>query len=74
MTDHNTREYLEKIKQQVFDILRDKEAAPSVGMHGTSIHPAASSLYAARPLLSEYRAMRLYARRVLMHSDAEIGA
>jgi histone deacetylase 1/2 len=37
MTDHNTPEYLDKIRQQVVDILRDKEAAPGVGMQGTSI-------------------------------------
>lgn len=34
MTDHNTPEYLDKIRQQVFDLLRDKEAAPGVQMHG----------------------------------------
>jgi hypothetical protein len=30
MTDHNTPKYLEKLKQNVFEILRDKDAAPSV--------------------------------------------
>ncbi|ORY24791.1 hypothetical protein BCR39DRAFT_545951 [Naematelia encephala] len=30
MTDHNTPEYLEKLKEVVFEILRDKNAAPSV--------------------------------------------
>jgi histone deacetylase 1/2 len=32
MTDHNTPEYLDKIREAVFEILRDKEAAPGVQM------------------------------------------
>ncbi|WVQ93303.1 histone deacetylase RPD3 [Kwoniella sp. CBS 9459] len=30
MTDHNTPEYLQKVKEAVFEVLRDKNAAPSV--------------------------------------------
>lgn len=30
MADHNTREYLDKVRESVFEMLRDKEAAPSV--------------------------------------------
>lgn len=33
MTDHNTREYLDKLKQTVFEMMRDKTAAPSVQIH-----------------------------------------
>ncbi|RXK35606.1 hypothetical protein M231_07136 [Tremella mesenterica] len=33
MTDHNTDEYLEKLKETVFEVLRDNIAAPSVQMH-----------------------------------------
>ncbi|KLT40983.1 hypothetical protein CC85DRAFT_286912 [Cutaneotrichosporon oleaginosum] len=33
MTDHNRREYLDKIREQVFEKLRDKPAAPSVQIH-----------------------------------------
>lgn len=32
MTDHNTPEYLDKIREAVFEILRDKAAAPGVQM------------------------------------------
>jgi hypothetical protein len=34
MTDHNTREYLDKLREAVFDVLRDENAAPSVQMQG----------------------------------------
>jgi histone deacetylase 1/2 len=34
MTDHNTPEYLEKLREAVFEVLRDKNAAPSVQIHG----------------------------------------
>lgn len=34
MTDHNTPEYLGKLKEAVFEILRDKNAAPSVPLQG----------------------------------------
>ena len=37
MTDHNTREYLDKLKETVFELLRDKTAAPSVQIHCKSI-------------------------------------
>ncbi|WWD21108.1 histone deacetylase RPD3 [Kwoniella shandongensis] len=30
MTDHNTPEYLQKVREAVFEVLRDKNAAPSV--------------------------------------------
>lgn len=30
MADHNTREYLDKVRESVFEMLRDKNAAPSV--------------------------------------------
>ncbi|KAK8843374.1 histone deacetylase RPD3 [Kwoniella newhampshirensis] len=30
MTDHNTPEYIQKVKEAVFEVLRDKNAAPSV--------------------------------------------
>jgi histone deacetylase 1/2 len=30
MTDHNTPKYLDKLKEAVFEMLRDKDAAPSV--------------------------------------------
>lgn len=30
MTDQNTPEYLQKVKEAVFEVLRDKNAAPSV--------------------------------------------
>lgn len=40
MTDHNTPEYLDKLREAVFDFLRDKNAAPSVQMHGESDQPA----------------------------------
>ncbi|BEJ11682.1 hypothetical protein CspHIS471_0201420 [Cutaneotrichosporon sp. HIS471] len=33
MTDHNRREYLDKIREQVFEKLRDNSAAPGVQMH-----------------------------------------
>jgi histone deacetylase 1/2 len=33
MTDHNTREYLDKLKRTVFELIRGKNAAPSVQMH-----------------------------------------
>ncbi|WOO83505.1 Histone deacetylase RPD3 [Vanrija pseudolonga] len=33
MTDHNTREYLDKLQETVFEMLRDKTAAPSVQIH-----------------------------------------
>lgn len=33
MTDHNNREYLDKLKQTVFEMLRDKTGAPSVQIH-----------------------------------------
>ncbi|CAD6584257.1 MAG: histone deacetylase [Tremellales sp. Tagirdzhanova-0007] len=33
MTDHNTPEYLEKLKEAVFEALRDQNAAPSVQIH-----------------------------------------
>ena len=36
MTDHNTPEYLDKLREAVFEILRDKNGAPSVQMHGAS--------------------------------------
>lgn len=36
MTDHNTPKYLEKLKQNVFEILRDKDAAPSVPLQRKS--------------------------------------
>ena len=34
MTDHNSPEYLDKLREVVFDILRDQNAAPSVQMQG----------------------------------------
>jgi histone deacetylase 1/2 len=34
MTDHNTPEYLDKLREAVFEVLRDKNAAPSVQMQG----------------------------------------
>lgn len=34
MTDHNTPEYLEKLREAVFEVLRDKNAAPSVPLQG----------------------------------------
>jgi histone deacetylase 1/2 len=34
MTDHNTPEYLDKLKEAVFEVLRDKNAAPSVPLQG----------------------------------------
>ena len=34
MTDHNTPEYLDKLREAVYEVLRDKNAAPSVQMHG----------------------------------------
>lgn len=37
MTDHNTPEYLDKIREAVFEILRGKEAAPGAQMQGMSI-------------------------------------
>jgi histone deacetylase 1/2 len=39
MTDHNTPKYLEKLKQNVFEILRDKDAAPSVPLQRKLISP-----------------------------------
>ncbi|KAL7421485.1 histone deacetylase [Cryptotrichosporon argae] len=33
MMDHNTPEYLDKVKEAVFEMLRDKNAAPSVQIH-----------------------------------------
>lgn len=36
MTDHNTPEYLDKLRETVFDFLRDKTPAPSVQIHGES--------------------------------------
>jgi len=37
MTDHNTPEYLDKLREAVFEVLRDKNGAPSVQMHGQSM-------------------------------------
>jgi hypothetical protein len=34
MTDQNTPEYLDKLREAVFEILRDQNAAPSVQMQG----------------------------------------
>jgi len=34
MTDHNTPEYLAKVREAVFEVLRGKEAAPGVQIHG----------------------------------------
>ena len=36
MTDHNTRGYLDKLREGVFEVLRDQTAAPSVQIHGVS--------------------------------------
>ena len=36
MTDHNTPEYLDKLREAVFEVLRDKNAAPSVPLQGGS--------------------------------------
>lgn len=36
MTDQNTREYLDKLREGIFEVLRDKDAAPSVQMQGPS--------------------------------------
>jgi hypothetical protein len=40
MTDHNTPKYLEKLKQNVFEILRDKDAAPSVPLQRKLLGPS----------------------------------
>ena len=37
MTDHNTPEYLDKLREAVFEVLRDKNAAPSVQIHGEGL-------------------------------------
>ena len=37
MTDHNTVEYLDKLREAVFEVLRDQNAAPSVQIHGESL-------------------------------------
>jgi hypothetical protein len=34
MTDQNTPEYLDKLREAVFEVLRDKNAAPSVPLQG----------------------------------------
>lgn len=39
MTDHNTREYLAKLKEAVFEVLRDQNAAPSVPLQGALVSP-----------------------------------
>jgi histone deacetylase 1/2 len=36
MTDHNTPEYLDKIRESVVELLKTKTAAPSVQMHRKS--------------------------------------
>lgn len=36
MTDQNTPEYLDKLREAVFEVLRDKNAAPSVPLQGGS--------------------------------------
>lgn len=36
MTDHNTPEYLDKLREAVFESMRDNTAAPSVQMHSES--------------------------------------
>jgi histone deacetylase 1/2 len=38
MTDYNTTQYLDKLRENVFEILRDKDAAPSVPLQGKLAH------------------------------------
>lgn len=48
MTDHNTPKYLDKLKEAVFEMLRDKDAAPSVPLQcklsGPSCHRLADQI------------------------------
>jgi histone deacetylase 1/2 len=34
MTDHNTPKYLDKLREAVFELLRDRDAAPSAPLQG----------------------------------------
>ena len=47
MTDHNTPEYLEKLKEAVFEVLRDKNAAPSAPLQGSLDLGAPHKVYMA---------------------------